>query len=176
MTVHVMNGTSVVRGLRTRRFRRWMMLAIGALVTVWLVSLALSPWYRLGINGTDSLPGVLYLVLKQQLPEAPGDLVAFHPPKNRFYRDGMIFIKKAIGMPGDEVTREGSRFYINGEYVGTAKHRSRTGDPLRPGPIGVIPDGHYFVWTPHPDSYDSRYEDIGWISKDRIIGRAVRLF
>lgn len=82
---------------------------------------------------------------------------------------------KAIGIPGDEVTREDNRFYINGEYIGTTKYRSRTGEPLRPGPIGVIPDGHYFVWTPHPDSYDSRYEDIGWISKDRIIGCAVRL-
>lgn len=172
---HVMNGAPDVRSLIIQRFTRWTMLAIGALATVWLVSNALSPWYRIGINGTDSLPGVLYLVFKQQLPETPGDLVAFHPPRNRFYRDGMFFIKKAIGMPGDEVTSEGSRFYINGEYVGTAKQRSRTGEPLRPGPIGVIPDGHYFVSTPHPNSYDSRYEDIGWISKNRIIGRAVRL-
>lgn len=175
MTMQVINGILLVHGQKIRRFKRWLVLAIGVLVMLWLASITLSPWYRLGINGTDSLPGVLYLVLKEQYPETPGDLFAFHPPKNRFYRDSMFFIKKTIGMPGDEVTREDDRFYINGEYVGTAKHHSSTGELLMPGPVGVIPDGHYFVWTPHPDSYDSRYEDISWISKDRIIGRAFRL-
>ncbi len=161
---------------KIHRFARWMGLTLGIILSVWLISLMLSPWYRLGINGTDSLPGVLYLVLKTEVPTTRGDLVAFYPPENRFYPREMFFIKKAMGMPGDEVTRKGRDFYINGGYVATAKTRSRSGKPLRPGPAGVIPDGHYFVWTPHPDSYDSRYEDIGWISKDRIIGRAVRLF
>ncbi len=158
------------------RFARWMGLTLGIIISVWIISLMLSPWYRLGINGTDSLPGVLYLVLKTEVPTTRGDLVAFYPPENRFYPREMFFIKKAIGMPGDEVTHKGQDFYINGEYIATAKARSRSGKPLQPGPTGVIPDGHYFVWTPHPDSYDSRYEDIGWISKDRVIGRAVRLF
>ncbi|MEX0914724.1 MAG: S26 family signal peptidase [Wenzhouxiangellaceae bacterium] len=159
-----------------RRCRRWMGLTLGIIFSVWLVCLLLSPWYRLGINGTDSLPGVLYLVFKQATPDTRGDLVAFYPPQNRFYPQGMVFIKQAMGMPGDEVTRQGQDFYINGEYIATAKTHSRSRQPLRPGPTGVIPDGRYFVWTPHPDSYDSRYEDIGWIFNDRVIGRAVRLF
>ncbi|MFA7606526.1 MAG: S26 family signal peptidase [Rhodocyclaceae bacterium] len=159
-----------------RRFLRWLGLPVGIVLSVWLASLILSPWYRLGINGTESLPGVFYLVLKTETPAARGDLVAFYPPQNRFYPQGMFFIKKAMGMPGDKVTREDLDFHINGDYIATAKTRSRSGQPLQAGPTGVIPAGRYFVWTPHPDSYDSRYEDIGWISKDRIIGRAVRLF
>lgn len=172
--VRVLAGKNVP--LRIRRFKRWMGLTLGIILSVWLVSLLLSPWYRLGINGTESLPGVLYLVFKHATPDSRGDLVAFFPPENRFYPRGMFFIKKAMGMPGDEVTRKGQDFHINGEFIATAKTHSRSRKPLRPGPTGVIPDGRYFVWTPHPDSYDSRYEDIGWISKDRVIGRAVRLF
>ncbi len=159
-----------------RRFLRWCAWLGAGIAVAWAVVQGLSPWVRLGINGTDSLPGVLYLVLKTEAPKTHGDLVAFYPPENRFYPKGMFFIKKAMGMPGDEVTRKGRDFYINGEYVATAKTRSRSGKPLRPGPVGVIPEGHYFVWTPHPDSFDSRYEDIGWIPTDRVIGRAVRLF
>ncbi len=162
--------------VQVRRFKRWLGLTLGIIVSVRLIALMLSPGYRLGINGTESLPGVLYLVLKAEPPDTRGDLVAFYPPENRFYPKGMFFIKQAMGMPGDEVTRKGQDFYINGEFIATAKTHSRSGKPLQPGPAGVIPDGHYFVWTPHPDSYDSRYEDIGWISKDRVIGRAVRLF
>lgn len=162
--------------VQIRRFLRWLGLTAGIVLFVWLLSQTLLPWYRLGINGTESLPGVLYLVLKTETPAARGDLVAFYPPRNRFYPQGMFFIKKAMGMPGDKVTREGRDFHINGDYIATAKTRSRSGQPLQAGPTGVIPAGRYFVWTPHPDSYDSRYEDIGWISKDRIIGRAVRLF
>ena len=159
-----------------RRFKRWIVLAVAIILFVWLVSLLLSPWYRLGINGTDSLPGVLYLVFKHGTPDTRGDLVAFYPPENRFYPKDMFFIKQVMGMPGDAVTRHGQEFYLNGEYIATAKTHSQSGKLLDPGPTGIIPNDHYFAWTPHPDSYDSRYADIGWISKDRIIGRAVRLF
>lgn len=159
-----------------RRFKRWIGLTVGIILLIWLVSLLLSPWYRLGINGTDSLPGTLYLVFKHENPDTRGNLVAFYPPENRFYPKDMFFIKKAIGMPGDKVTRQGQDFYLNGEYIATAKTHSQSGKLLDPGPTGIIPNDHYFVWTPHPDSYDSRYEDIGWIPKDRVIGRAVRLF
>lgn len=162
--------------IKIRRFKRGLGLALGIIVSVWLVSLLLSPWYRLGINGTESLPGVIYLVLKAETPDNRGELVAFYPPENRFYRQDMFFIKKVMGMPGDEVTRQSQDFYINGEYFATAKTHSQSGKSLHPGPVGTIPNDHYFVWTPHPDSYDSRYEDIGWITKDRVIGRAVRLF
>lgn len=157
------------------RFKRWLGLTLAIILSIWLISLVCSPWIRLGINGTDSLPGLFYLVLKNEVPDTRGDLIAFYPPANRFYSPRMFFIKKAIGLPGDVVSRKEEDFYLNNGYIATAKTHSHSGVLLKPGPTGVIPDSKYFVWTPHPDSYDSRYEDIGWISKDRIIGRAVRL-
>lgn len=176
MTAPTMPAAAAELHVKICRFKRWLGITLALIVSIGLISLACSPWIRLGINGTESLPGVFYLVLKNESPAARSDLIAFYPPTNRFYPPGMFFIKKARGFPGDVVTRKGEDFYINDAYVGTAKTHSHSGALLQPGPTGVIPEDKYFVWTSHPDSYDSRYEDIGWISKDRIIGRAVRLF
>ncbi len=158
------------------RFAQWLLATALVLTVIWALSQVLSPWLRLGINGTDSLPGLVYLVFKGEIPNKRGDVIAFYPPSNRFYPERMFFVKKAIGLPGDSVTRQEQDFFINGRWVAMAKTHSRSGKPLTPGPEGTIPEGSWFVWTPHPDSYDSRYADIGWISKDRVIGRAMRLF
>ncbi|GAB4362301.1 MAG: hypothetical protein Kow006_33520 [Gammaproteobacteria bacterium] len=158
-----------------RRFRRWCGLTLLLIGLIGGMDALASPWVTLGINGTPSLPGVLYLVIKGQAPRGRGDLVAFRPPTHRFYPEGMVFIKRVGGLPGDVVSRRGPAFYINGGFVGLAKAETSGGEPLAPGPVGVIPPGAIFVWTGHPDSYDSRYADIGWIAADRIVGRALRL-
>ena len=176
MTVGTAAIPRLASGEKRQRFVRWSALAIALIALLKLLSLALSPWIRLGINGTASLPGVLYLVVKNEMPDTRGDLIAFYPPPNRYYPSGMFFIKKVMGLPGDQVSRIGRTYYINGSRVAIAKPYSRSGNTLQLGPTGRIPKGKYFVWTPHPDSYDSRYEDIGWISQDRVIGRAVHLF
>jgi hypothetical protein len=41
--------------------------------------------------------------------------------------------------------------------------------------VGVLPACRYFVATDHPDGYDSRYSDIGWIGCSQIVGRAYAL-
>ena len=53
---------------------------------------------------------------------------------------------------------------------------SRSGQPLAPGPTGTLPTGRFYVRAPHPDSLDSRYALLGWISESQIIGRAYVLF
>ena len=59
---------------------------------------------------------------------------------------------------------------VNGRLVGTMKQLTRRGEKLTPGPIGTVPDGCYFVGTPHPDSFDSRYGEIGFICGPQILG------
>jgi len=158
-----------------RRFAKWV-LASASLIALLGAGLAALPNdLRVGLNATDSLPGLVYVVRAGALPATRGEAVAFRPPENRFYPERMVFVKKVLGLPGDVVSRAGQDFFINGEYVATAKRRARSGEALSPGPAGVIPAGAYFVWTPHPDSYDSRYEDIGWIPAERLVGRARRL-
>jgi conjugal transfer pilin signal peptidase TrbI len=44
------------------------------------------------------------------------------------------------------------------------------------GPVGIIPDGRYYVAGSHPDSLDSRYRLTGWVSRQQIVGKAHRVF
>ena len=50
----------------SRRLVRWSAIAGGVIGALWLVGLSLSPWIRIGINVTDSLPGWLFLVVKTE--------------------------------------------------------------------------------------------------------------
>ena len=44
------------------------------------------------------------------------------------------------------------------------------------GPVGIIPDGRYYVAGSHPDSLDSRYRLTGWVGRQQIVGKAHRVF
>ena len=155
---------------QTARFLRWMFAGLFFIVAIW----ALSFFFIIGFNMTGSLPGYAYLVIKYHQP-AKNELVAFRPPPNDFYRHGW-FIKYVKGVPGDVVRWDGRRFAINGQTLGSAKLRSENGIALDRGAEGHIPQNNYFVWSEHVDSFDSRYGQIDLVSRDRIIGRAYRLF
>ena len=129
--------------------------------------------WRLSINSTDSLPNWAFLVDRYDRRPDRGETFAFVPPANRWYGEGAVFAKIVAGVPGDRVERHGRDFYVAGRLVGSAKPFARDGTPTSLGPEGVIPPGHYFVVTPHPDSLDSRYAEVGWINQSAIIGKAV---
>ena len=131
--------------------------------------------FALGLNATPSLPHHLFLIQKGTLP-VRGELVAFRWPGGGPYRPGVTFIKRVAGVPGDIVTSIERDFYVNGIAAGTAKRSAHANLALELGPTGTLPPGHYYVHAPHPDSLDSRYAMTGWISQDRIIGRAYALF
>lgn len=126
--------------------------------------------YLLTINHTESLSNWAFIVDRMQSPKR-GDLIYFVPPDNPYYKD-TGFVKIVAGVAGDVVSRVDSTFHVNGEPVCDAKSTSREGHPLAPGPVGIIPPDSYFIFTPHRDSYDSRYQDIGWVGRDRVIGVA----
>ena len=151
--------------------RRWGLAYVGALM--------LATWfhenYALGLNSTHSLPGRLFLIERRQMPER-GELVAFRWPGGRQYPPGATFIKVLTGLPGDTVTRVDGVFHLNGLTVGSPKALDSQGLPLVAGPTGTLPAGRFFVWTPHPDSLDSRYDVPGWITQEQILGRAHVLF
>lgn len=161
---------------RGQKLIRWLTYSMVVILSVGVLLLFLKPYYMLGINQTDSLPGLVYLVQKQEKP-ARGDLVVFRIPEGaKRYPRGYTFTKIAVGVAGDKVEFRGREVFVNGVSRGLAKPHSRHGEPLDLGPAGLIPAGHYFAWTPHKDSYDSRYADIGWVTPDRLEGRAIALF
>lgn len=114
-----------------------------------------------------------------------GDVVVFDPPASSgLQTDGIPFIKRIIGMPGDTITLENGRVFvtqpgaspvrIEEPYVvieaegGTAATLPRNGEGTAEW---VVPEGSYFVMGDNrPQSQDSRA--FGPIDEDQILGRA----
>lgn len=146
-------------------------LILAAVVFARVAADAAGRW-RFSVNLTDSLPHWAFLIDRADRSPDVGQLVAFSPPPSRWFTAGAVFAKIVAGGPGDLVERRGNAFYVGGRLAGVAKARARDGSATRLGPEGIIPAGHYFVVTSHPDSLDSRYADIGWIPASRILGVA----
>lgn len=145
-----------------------------------VATLLLARSYTLALNVSNSLPGTIYLVAKGTHP-LQGELAAFRYGGGGPYAKGVLFLKQVRGMPGTFVSTHDAGngftdFSVDGLYVGRAKPYSTAGLPLKPGPVGSIPPGHYYMFAPHPDSLDSRYSLVGWVGADQIVGRAYRLF
>ena len=163
---------------RMKTKQRWLQLGLLALLLLLLAvvraTLAWDRGWYVSINWTESLPFWAFVVDKRAEPKV-GDYIDFWPPNNPYY-DDIAFVKQVVAGPGDLVTCEGRRFFLEGREIALAKEVSQAGDILHLGPCGVVPDGHYFVLTPHKDSFDSRYQEIGYVPRDRIRGVARPLF
>ena len=168
------NSEADQKKYRLNLFRKKLFYFLYGLGFVFLLGWGSSPYLKIGFNATDSVDGFLFLIVKTKMPKK-GELAAFWPPKNDFYQD-IWFVKYVKGISGDHVTRKGASFFINNEYIGDAKVKSKGGVILQPNQGGEIPEEHYFMWTSHKDSFDSRYDQINWIHQSRIIGRAYRIF
>ncbi|HEX9609699.1 MAG TPA: signal peptidase I [Candidatus Limnocylindria bacterium] len=114
-----------------------------------------------------------------------GDVVVFEPPVGSgLDSEGIPFIKRVVGLPGDTVSLENGRVFVTrpGEspvrieepYVvreedgSTAATLPRNGEPVTEW---VVPEGSYFVMGDNrPESQDSRA--FGPIPEDLILGRA----
>ncbi|KKW90410.1 S26 family signal peptidase [Sphingobium chungbukense] len=157
------------------RKRLWGALAVGIMGTLGLS--AISTWrdeHLLLVNATDSLPNWAFLIHRKQRP-ARGDFVFFDPPQSRLVRRHFgakpkMFGKVVYGMPGDMVAHQGAVVTINGKPVGRMKPQTRYGEPLTVGAVGVIPADCYYAGSPHPDGFDSRYAEIGFVCARQIIG------
>lgn len=123
------------------------------------------------VNQTQSLPNWMFIVDKGT-PPRKGDLVAFVPGPNPYYPDDLPFVKIVRGVAGDEISIEGVEIAVNGERLGAIKSLTGANPNVTAMDPGTIPEGQYFVWSPSPDSFDSRYKEIGYVENTRIIGRA----
>jgi conjugal transfer pilin signal peptidase TrbI len=166
----------VGRWLKAKRVRDYlfMVLVVGLVwgyALLWVIQ-----HYRVAGNETASLPDTFFILSldgagQRHAPLVRGGMVAFHAPLGvRHYPVGMVFVKRVVGLPGDAIGWQGDVVYVAGKRVGSAKPRNRFGEVMGRTPAGVIPAGHYFVATPHPDSYDSRYADIGLVSDAQVAG------
>lgn len=169
----------------------WMHYTI-PLVAVFLLQFII----RVDVNYTDSLPDHVFITVKGwKTGLKRGDYIAYRfPTENPTspFRKGDHMVKIIGGVGGDTVSMTEARGFTvvapgeklststmipgsNGT-IGVAKTVSRRGLPLEAGPVGVIPQGSFYVYAPHTDSLDSRYAMVGWISTENIIGRTFSIF
>ena len=105
-----------------------------------------------------------------------GDIIVFDPPANWTGSNGVPFIKRVIGLPGDHVELRDGAVYVNGTkleepYVYTDGGPLTT-EPTAGGPSEwLVPAGQLFVMGDHrSQSADSRV--FGPIEISHVIGRA----
>jgi len=90
----------------------------------------------------------------------------FHTPS----RTGMDYVKRLVGLPGDEIEIRNGRILINGEYPAEQNNFTWINDFSYYGPI-LVPENHYFVIGDNrANSADSRFW--GFVPEDHIVGAA----
>lgn len=125
-----------------------------------------------------------------------GDVMVFFPP----HQPDIYYIKRVVGIPGDEIQYLDNRLYINGELIeesdeellppAAPRYRRVTesiGDTqftvyknlhspqrLREN-RWVVPEGHYFTMG---DNRDNSLDSRGWgmVSEDAIVGKAFAIW
>jgi signal peptidase I len=79
------------------------------------------------------------------------------------------FVKRVIGLAGDEVLIEGGRVFINGQLLD--EPYVVYDDLSDHGPV-TVPEGHlFFLGDNRPNSSDSR-RGLGMVPRDQVVGRA----
>lgn len=110
-------------------------------------------------------------------PYSIGDIIVFEPPAT-WAQGSVPFIKRVIGVAGDEIELQDGLVYVNGVEIEEG-YIFRDGDGIQqqtlPAPGGatrwVIPEGELFVMGDHrQDSADSR--NFGPIETKHVVGRA----
>ena len=137
------------------------------------------------INRSPSLPNWAYYFERGKAVKR-GEVAFFAPPSNplvhaHFGTEPPVFGKIVYGLPGDTVLHRGADVVVSWsagagneapseQLVGKLKPVTSAGETLEPGPTGVIPNGCYYMGSPHPDGFDSRYAAIGFVCAKQIVG------
>ena len=119
-------------------------------------------------SSTDSLPQHYFVQLTKVTPKK-GDLTLVY---NQFY--GRRLIKKIIGHEGDRLHQDRrGNLWVGGYLVGKVYPQTAKGQKFTPTPDQVIPKGRVFLHSPHPQSFDSRFQEVGLVHANDLEGRLI---
>ena len=98
-----------------------------------------------------------------------GDIVIFKYPDD----ETQLYVKRVIGLPGDEVLIRNGLVYVNGSSTPLDEPYAKGSGTGDFGPYNV-PAEHYFVLGDNRDhSWDSRYWTNTYVSDQQLLGEAV---
>ncbi len=98
-----------------------------------------------------------------------GDIVAFKPAKNV---NASYSIKRIVAVPGDTVLIKNGKLYVNDEQFNSLIADSKITDPgIAAVPLTLSEEEYFVLGDNRDESEDSRYETIGNIKKEDILGR-----
>jgi signal peptidase I len=96
-----------------------------------------------------------------------GDIIIFHYPRN----PKEDYIKRLIGLPGDEVKIDQGKVYVNG----TTLDEPYIAAPAAYTGTWIVPEGNYFVLGDNRNqSSDSHVW--GYVSTDLVVGKALVIY
>jgi signal peptidase I len=104
-----------------------------------------------------------------------GQVVVFRYPGDERRK----FIKRIIGLPGDEIAIQNGFLYVNGsrldeDYINGPTYGTYSAPGY--GPV-LVPDGHFFVLGDNRrNSDDSRYPDVGFVPRKNFVGKALFVY
>lgn len=164
---------STKNGWRTRVSKRKLSnKAIWASVVIGGALLLLTQPFSFYINKSSSSPHTVFMARQWGGSLKRGQYIVFKHPL--FAKP---LVKRVLGLPGDKVNKYKGNILVGGVDGGRVLERSpRSGRPVHALPDQTIPDNKVFVWAPAPDSFDSRYEEMGLIPLKSIKEEAWPLF
>ena len=99
------------------------------------------------------------------------DVIVFQPYVNE---DGMYYIKRVIGLPGEMVQIIDNIIYINGMPLeeNFGKENEIRYEGVAQDPITLSEDEYFVLGDNRNNSKDSRSEEVGAVKRESILGKA----
>lgn len=154
----------------SREVFEWISSIVIALVIAFLLRNFVITFVR--VDGESMLPTLVnnerLIVIRLGYTPKQGDVVILDPPNGRG-----PYVKRVIGMPGQTVTINNGSVYIDGELQEEDYVNNPT-FPMSGQSEFVVPEGSVFVLGDNREhSHDSRSEDVGFIKKEKVLGKVV---
>lgn len=96
------------------------------------------------------------------------DIIVFYP---HVKKSNEYYVKRVIGLPGETVQIKDSGIYINGSLINDNYGKAPITYPgIAKEPITLSEDEYFVLGDNRQSSFDSRYSNIGPVSRSNIVG------